>query len=155
MDVFGLVKILHIVSAAVLLGSGSAIAFFMLCALKSRSLGERYFGARITVLADYCFTLPAVIIQPTSGLWLAHLGGYSLGEPWLLLAYGLYALTILCWLPVVWIQIKLKHLTRTALETQTPLPSQYHTLARLWFVLGWPAFFALLGILYLMTVKPV
>lgn len=150
-----LLKMVHILSGAVLFGTGAGIAFFMLRAHATRDSATVAAIARIVVLADYLFTATAVVVQPVTGLMLIHLQGYSLLEPWLVLAYGLYALTGLCWLPVVWLQLRMKGLATAAAETGQPLPAQYDRYFRLWFALGWPAFAAVLGIYWLMVAKPV
>jgi len=155
MDLYLLVKILHILSSTILFGTGIGIAFFMFRSQFSYSLEEKLYAARNTVLADYIFTFPAVIIQPLSGLWLIHLGGYDWTDYWLMLTYGLYILAGACWIPVVWIQIQLKRILAESIENKTELPEQYHKLFKLWFLLGWPAFIGLVIVFYLMVAKPV
>ena len=60
-------KILHIVGATVILGTGTGIAFFMLMA--HRSGDPAFIGrtARIVVIADWLFTAIAVALQPITG----------------------------------------------------------------------------------------
>lgn len=152
--IYEAIKTLHILSAAVLFGTGIGIAFFMLMSRTTGSIPEKLYAARFTVLADMIFTLPAVIIQPLSGLWLVFNGGYGWDDIWLMASYGLYILAGLCWLPVVWIQIELKRMLVTAHADGTSLPGRYHRLFRLWFLLGWPAFIGLLVVFYLMVAKP-
>jgi len=149
-----LVKMIHILSGAVLFGTGAGIAFFMLRAHASRDASTVAAVARIVVLADFVFTATAVVVQPISGLILIVMQGYSLDEPWLMAAYGLYVITGLCWLPVVAIQLRLKRLAEQAAADGADLPPAYHRLYRLWFILGWPAFAAVMGIYWLMIAKP-
>ena len=85
---------------------------------------------------------------------LAHLTGYSLTDTWLVATYGLYALTFLCWAPVVWLQIRAQRLAQAAMESGEPLGQTYRQTMRLWFALGWPAFLGLLGVYWLMIAKP-
>jgi uncharacterized membrane protein len=59
-----------------------------------------------------------------------------------------------CWLPVVWLQIRMHALAAEAVRTGTPLPPRYFAYARLWFALGWPAFISVLAIFYLMITRP-
>jgi len=149
-DAYVLARTIHILSSGVLFGSGAAIAFFMLMGWRSGSVGDFYFAARFTVLADWLFTSSAVIIQPASGLALAHLTGLPLDTPWLLAAYGLYLFIGACWLPVVWIQIQV----RKDLAGAGLVSSRVRRLIRVWFLLGWPAFTALIAIFWLMIAKP-
>jgi uncharacterized membrane protein len=153
-DLFVWLKLIHVVGACVLLGTGLGIAFFMWMAHRGADPGLIASTARIVVIADAVFTLGAVILQPLSGAALAHVMGYSLREPWIVVSFGIYLLVGACWLPVVWIQIRLRDLARAACATGTPLPAQYHRLFRIWFMLGWPAFAGVIAILALMIAKP-
>lgn len=155
MDLYLIVKLVHILSGAVLFGTGMGIAFFMVWANRTRDAQTVSAVARIVVVADMIFTATAVVIQPLNGLWLIHIQGYSLVEPWLVAAYGLYALTGLFWLPVVWIQMRLAKLAMEAASLGMSLPREYDRLYRIWFVMGFPAFAAVIGIYWLMVAKPV
>lgn len=152
MDLYVLARLVHILSACVLFGSGAAIAFFMLMAWRSGERAGFALAARHVVLADWLFTASAVVIQPLSGIALAHLAGWPLTAPWLLASYGLYGFIGACWLPVVWIQYRVRD--RLAAAEGEAVPPEVHRLMRIWFVLGWPAFAALIGIFVLMIVKP-
>lgn len=154
MDVYTLLKVSHVVGATVLLGTGAGIAFFMLMAHRTCDPALIAHTARIVVLADTLFTASAAFLQPMTGAALAHLAGYPLFSGWIGLSLVLYLVTGLCWLPVVWIQIRLRDLALQAAATSMPLPERYFRLFKLWFVLGIPAFTAVLGIVWLMVVKP-
>ncbi len=154
MDLYTLLKALHIIGATVLLGTGAGIAFFMLMAHRQRDPALIAHTAGIVVLADSIFTAGAVILQPITGATLAHLAGYPLLSGWIGLSLGLYFITGLCWLPVVWIQIQLRNLAVRTVATGAPLPELYFRLFRLWFILGFPAFAAVLAIIWLMVAKP-
>ena len=110
--------------------------------------------ANIVVLAELLFTASAVGVQPITGALLAWRLGWDLTEGWLLLSLGLYVLTGLFWLPVVWIQIRLRNLARQAVKAQTALPAVYFRLFAIWFACGIPAFLAVLAILWLMLARP-
>ena len=144
----------HVLSAAVLFGTGLGIAFFMVWAHRSGKPATVAAVSGIVVTADFLFTATAVVVQPVTGVMLALSRGWSLTEPWLLATYALYLLTGACWLPVVGIQIRMARLARTAAAEGAPLPPAYHRLYRLWFGLGWPAFAAVVGIYALMLAKP-
>ena len=66
----------------------------------------------------------------------------------------LYLLIGACWLPVVWIQIKLYNLAIEARKSGKLLSMEYHRLFRVWFMLGWPAFAGVIFIFILMIMKP-
>ena len=154
MVLYLIIKTLHIISATILFGTGIGIAFFMFCSYCTDNVQEKFYAARNTVLADYLFTFPAVIIQPLTGLWLIYESGYDGTELWLTLTYGLYIMAGICWLPVVWIQIQLKTMLAEAVQNGTELPERYNKLFKIWFVLGWPAFVGLIVVFFLMVVKP-
>ncbi|MDV6332410.1 DUF2269 domain-containing protein [Asticcacaulis sp. 201] len=148
------VKWLHILSSTVLFGTGVGTAFFMLMANFSRDLRAIAFATRTVVMADWCFTTPAVIIQPLTGLALVHMAGYSLTAPWLMAAMGLYVFAGACWVPVVGMQIRMKRLAADALASGTALPKAYWVLNRWWLVLGSLAFPAVVAIFWLMVFTP-
>ncbi len=154
MTAYEIVKTIHILSAAVLFGTGLGSAWFMWRANRSGEVATIAATAGNVVLADWLFTTPAVIVQPLSGLWLIDLVGYSATERWLLWTYGLYALAAGCWLPVVWLQMRMRDLAVAAHASDAALPPEYHSLARAWFLLGWPAFLAVVVIIHLMVAKP-
>lgn len=154
MDLYTLLKVAHVIGASVLLGTGAGIAFFMLMAHRARDPALIAHTAGIVVLADTLFTASAVILQPVTGAALAHIVGYPLWSGWIAWSLALYVLTGLCWLPVVWIQLRLRDLAREAVATGAPLPARYFRLFRVWFVLGFPAFSAVIAIVWLMVAKP-
>lgn len=154
MDLYTLLKVAHVIGAAVLLGTGAGIAFFMLMAHRARDPALIAHTAGVVVLADTVFTASAVILQPVTGAALAHIVGYPLWSGWIAWSLVLYVVTGLCWLPVVWIQLRLRDLAREAVATGAPLPARYFRLFRVWFVLGFPAFAAVIAIVWLMVAKP-
>lgn len=153
MDVYALVKALHIISATVLFGTGVGTAFFF---WSSRNADDaaRLFAARTTVRADYLFTLPAVVLQPLTGAWMIARAGFDWSDRWLVLSYGLYLLAGLCWLPVVWLQIRMRQMLEAKVAGDAFDAARFEQLRRLWFALGWPAFGGLLFVFYLMVAKP-
>lgn len=154
MSLHEIIKTVHILSATILFGTGLGTAWFMWRANRSRDVASIAATARNVVLADWLFTLPAVFVQPLSGFGLIHLVGYSWAEGWLMWTYGLYVLAGLCWLQVVWLQMRMRDLAAAALAGGNPLPALYWRYAGIWFALGWPAFFAVIAIVGLMVAKP-
>ena len=147
-------KLIHILGAMVLFGTGLGIAFFMVMAQRTRDAALIAHTARTVVIADAVFTATAVIVQPVSGAALVWLLGYSWREPWIIASLALYLLAGLCWLPVVWIQIRLRNLAADAARRGEPPSAEYRKLFRIWFRLGWPAFLSVIAILILMIAKP-
>lgn len=154
MDWLNALRWLHIIGATVLLGTGAGIAFFMLMAHRTRDPSIIAHVAGTVVVADFIFTTTAVILQPLTGVALAHLMGWPLDTPWLLVSIGLYVATGLCWLPVIWIQVGLRNLARGAAASGQPLDARYEQLVRLWLLLGFFAFAFVLAIIWLMVTRP-
>ena len=150
---FGL-KFLHVIGAAVLLGTGAGIAFFMLLAHRTGNIATIAAVARIVVIADFVFTATAVLAQPVTGVALAWHVGYSLREGWIMLSIALYIITGMFWLPVVWMQMEMRNLAAAAEAAGLPPPERYRKLFRLWFIFGFPAFGAVVGIFWLMIARP-
>lgn len=152
--VFFAVKYLHLIGAAVLLGTGAGIAFFQLMAHRTGNAATIAAVAYIVVIADFLFTATAVVAQPITGVILAWLDGYSLGEGWVVLSIALYVFTGMFWLPVVWMQLRLRDLALAAAQTGQPLPREYYRLFRAWLAFGFPAFGAVLAIFWVMMARP-
>jgi uncharacterized membrane protein len=149
-----LLKFIHIIGACVLLGTGAGIAFFMLIAHRTGKASAVAPVARIVVLADFLFTATAVVVQPISGVALAWIVGYSLTDGWIVVSILLYILTGIFWLPVVWMQMEMRDLAIEADRQSLQLPLRYHDLFRRWFFFGFPAFAAVLAIVWLMITRP-
>jgi uncharacterized membrane protein len=154
MTEYYLLKFLHVIGATVLLGTGAGIAFFMLMAHRTGDAATVAATARIVVAADYVFTATAVVAQPITGILLAQAVGYPLTEGWILASIALYLFTGAFWLPVVWMQARMRDLASAAAASGAPLPPLYHRFYRWWFAFGFPAFFAVLAIFWLMIARP-
>jgi uncharacterized membrane protein len=154
MTLYLIVKYLHVLGAIVILGTGTGIAFFMLMAHRS---GDPAFIARTAatvVIADMLFTLTAVLLQPVTGGLLMALSATTLAERWLVISLGLYAVAGLFWIPVIFMQVEMRNLARTAMVQRQPLPPRYFALFRRWFGFGIPGFGSVMLILWLMVAKP-
>jgi uncharacterized membrane protein len=149
-----LLRLAHVIGATVLFGTGAGIAFFMVIARRTENPALIAHTAATVVLADAVFTATAVVAQPVTGFLLARAVGWPLTEGWVALSLMLYVVTGLFWLPVVWIQIRLRNIARSAAAEGLPLPREWFRLYRIWFACGFPAFFAVLGIIWLMLAKP-
>jgi uncharacterized membrane protein len=155
LNIYLIVKWLHILSATILFGTGIGIAFFKWITDRSGDVRAIRISAERTVLADWMFTTPAVIVQPLSGLTMVHLAGYPVVTGWVSYSIYLYAVAGCCWLPVLWLQMRMRALARLADDGGVALPPLYWAYARSWFWLGVPAFLALLAVYWLMVAKPV
>lgn len=154
MNLYLTIKWLHIVSSVVLVGTGLGSAYYMFFTNRSRDLAAQAVVTRLVVRADWWFTTPTVVLQPITGLWMAHLLGLPLSTPWLAASLALYIFAGLCWLPVLWLQIRMAALAHDAHLAGQQLPQRYWHYVRWWEGLGYPAFAAMVVVFYLMVAKP-
>jgi uncharacterized membrane protein len=155
MNTYLLLKWAHILSSVLLVGTGFGSAFYLYFIHRTRNLHAIAEVSRLVVRADFWFTTPAIIVQPLTGYAMMSMSSYSFSQTWLLWTVGLYLLAGLCWLPVVWLQLRMADMAEYAVETDTALPNGYWQYARYWEWLGYPAFIAMLGVYWLMVFKPV
>lgn len=148
------VKWLHILSSTLLFGAGIGSAFYLLLASVSRDVRAIAVVTRHVVLADWLFTATTVVIQPLTGVYLMKLAGMQMQTRWIMWSFALYALAVACWLPVVWLQMRLRDLSNAAARDNGPLPPLYWRYFKIWVALGFPAFFAFLAVFWLMVAKP-
>lgn len=148
------VKWLHILSATFLFGTGVGSAFYLLFTSFSRDLRAIAVVTRLVVLADWIFTTTTVVIQPLTGFYMMQLAGLPMRTHWIAWSLALYAVAVACWLPVVWLQMRMRRLAREAVERKTPLAFSYWRYFWTWVALGVPAFIAFLIVFYLMAAKP-
>lgn len=155
MEWLDLVRLVHVLGACVLIGTGTGIAFFMLMAHRTADPGFIAQTASVVVVADMLFTATAAIAQPVTGLVLAWILGWSLTEGWLALSLGLYVLIGIFWVPVIVIQARMRDDAAASAKAGMPLTARYRQLFRIWFACGVPAFLAIIGLLGLMVARPV
>ena len=148
------VKWLHVLSSTVLFGTGLGSAFYMFFTNRSREVRAIAVVTRRVVIADWLFTTPTGILQPLTGFYLVHLAGFDWRAPWIFWSLVLYLVAMLCWLPVVWLQIRMARMAAAAAEDATQLPATFWRYHRIWTALGVPAFVGFVGVFYLMVVKP-
>jgi uncharacterized membrane protein len=147
-------KWLHVLSSTLLFGTGLGSAWYMLLASLTRDPRAAAVTVRHVVWADWLFTTTTIVFQPLSGWAMAHMAGIPLTTRWIAWSFALYLLAGACWLPVVWLQIRMRSMAEAAVRDGQPLPPRYFACLRLWVALGIPAFLALVVVFYLMVAKP-
>jgi uncharacterized membrane protein len=148
------VKWLHILSSTVLFGTGLGSAYYMYFACRTRDAHVAVSVIRRVVIADWTFTTPTVVLQPATGYWLMYLAGFPFSTPWIYWSIVLYLVAGAAWLPVVWMQIRMRELASTAAQSNTELPPAFWRMLNIWTSLGVVAFLALVVVFYLMVAKP-
>lgn len=147
-------KFLHIIGSTVLLGTGAGIAFFMVMAHRTRDPVVIAGVARIVVIADFLFTATAVVAQPITGIALAYVQNYPLTSSWIVASLALYVFIGAFWLPVVYFQWRIREIAVDTARRKKSLPADYYWYYRIWFAFGFPAFFSVLIIFWLMIARP-
>jgi uncharacterized membrane protein len=155
MNSYLVLKWAHILSSVLLVGTGFGSAFYLFFANRTRNVQAIAEVSRLVVRADFWFTTPAAILQPVTGLAMVWIAGFSLTQTWLAWTLVLYVLAGMCWLPVVWLQIRMARMAAAAAADNTALPETYWRYARYWEWLGYPAFIAMVVVYGLMVFKPV
>ena len=148
------IKVIHVISSVLLVGTGFGTAFYLFFANRSGSVEAIAVVSRLVVRADWWFTTPAVIIQPLTGAYMLHVAGFPLTSTWILASGALYLFAGACWLPVVWYQIRMCRMAIAAHDNGTALPDLYWHYARRWELLVYPAFTAMVVVFALMVMKP-
>jgi uncharacterized membrane protein len=149
-----IIKWIHIVSSTLLFGTGLGSAFYMFFTSLTRDTRVIATVAKYVVIADWLFTAPTVLLQPASGLYMVYKAGFQLTSAWLLWSIALFLLAGAAWLPVVWMQIRMRDMAQDAVRRDQPLPARYWQFLRWWVALGIIAFVALVVVFFLMVVKP-
>ena len=147
-------KAIHIVSSTILFGTGLGAAFFKWVVDRSGSVAAIRVVSEKVVLADWLFTSPAIVIQAVTGIALARLMGFPITHGWVACSIAFYCIAGLCWLPVVWLQMRMRDLARDSDSHARPLAPTYWSYARVWFWLGVVAFLSLVAVFWLMVAKP-
>ncbi|CAD5203179.1 DUF2269 family protein [Pseudomonas sp. FEN] len=107
METLTALKLLHGVAPVLLLGSALAVTIRLWrgrragdMTVQNRTLQRPWFF--VWALMALC-----LVALPVSGWWLVHLGGWPLGQVWLLGSSVLYTLGTLSW---VWLVVRLNRL---------------------------------------------
>jgi uncharacterized membrane protein len=148
------VKWLHVLSSTLLFGTGVGTAFYLFFVSRTRDTHTIAVISQLVVVADWLFTATTIVFQPLSGFWLVHRMGYPVTSPWVLLSTVLFISAALCWFPVVWLQMRLRDLAKTADRNGTDLPPAYWNYFGWWIALGVPALVLFLAVFYLMVARP-
>ena len=146
-------KVIHLLSMVILFGTGLGSAWYKWMADRSGRVDHIANTNRQVVQADWLFTTPTILLQPITGIAMLQVLEIPITTPWVAASLLLYVIAGACWLPVVWLQIRMKHLSARAQQNSSELPRQYWRYARWWFYLGLPAFTAMVLIVVLMVFK--
>lgn len=152
---FLILKTAHILGAIFLFGTGLGSVYYLIRAHFRKNVLFLKYTLDHVIQADYWITYPAALLQPLTGLWMAHLMGYDLKTGWPYLALVLYVLIGFFYIPAVFMQFRMRRSVEESLGDGTSLRKDYHTAFTVWLLLGIPSFLLMLFILYLMVFRPI
>lgn len=148
-------KFIHVVSSTILFGTGIGTACTMLYGHHTKKIDVITAITRYVVIVDWIFTTSSGVIQLITGLLMVYIAGYSFTSFWIIASIIGYFVAVFCWIPVVYLQIKMRDFAIHAKQNNSALSLQYYRYYNYWFYLGWPAFISLIIVFYLMTNKPI
>jgi len=151
MSPYLLFKTLHVLSAVVVFGTGTGIAWYTLRGWLSGDRQVVRWISRETVAADWLFTGSGIIALLASAAGMLSINPGWLQQTWLQVAIALTGSVFLLWLPVVFLQYRLRYHAHDDNNDEKGL----RRIMRAWCLLGAIAFPLMLVIVFLMVVKPV
>lgn len=143
-----LLKLIHILSATIMIGTGLGSAFYLYFTYKKSSITTLREVLKLVILADAVFTAPSVIIQLITGIWLSEITGLTYSR-WFWIVISVSFVVLILWLRAAFIQVKLKKL----IFNEDQLPEKFHYWMDIWFYLGIPSFIGSIFLYYLMVYK--
>ena len=146
---YHILKLIHIISATLMIGAGIGSAFYLFLTYKIYRISTLKDVLKLVVLADFVFTAPSVIIQFITGMMLSNLLHLT-DTNWFRLVIAISGVVLVMWLRAAFIQIKL----RKMLELKNELTAEFHYLMKVWFYLGVPSFMGAMYLYYLMVYQP-
>ena len=145
-----LLKLIQIISATIMFGTGLGSAFYLYFIYKRSSQTKIIKEVlKLVIVADYIFTTPSVAIQLITGIWLSYIMGI-LSSKWFVVVIISSIIIFGLWVRAVYLQINMKK----QLENQDEITPQFHKMMKEWFFLGVPAFLGSIFLFYLMVYKP-
>ena len=154
MELYSAVKLVHVLSAALLIGVGAGTAFFLWQSHRSGDVGAIGVATRAALLIEWWIIVPTVVLQPLTGLWMLDLGGQPLRQPWIVAALLLFGIAGVVWIPAIALKLRMHDVARAAAERSRALPVAFHRWMRWWLALWWTIFALTLAILALMVLRP-
>lgn len=149
----GVIRLLHVVSSALMFGVGVGAFWFMVTSVRSGDPAAIAVTIRNAVRAEWSIAVPVAVVQPTTGYLLMRQLGYPLDSPWFYAVAALYVAAGMCWVYLVKAELKLRSLTRGH-PAGAGLPAGFLSLYRRWTRLALASFAGVLAIFVLMVFRP-
>ena len=151
MDLYEFIKIIHVISSTVVLGVGVGVAYFIFSDYRNDDRESLRIVVSHAARADWVLTMPAVVVQFLTGLWLTANLGIPYGSAWFIAVNALFILIGFSWLSLV---KQHKHIEALAGQGAGADPDEYARTMRLWMRDGLVTTGIVVIIFVLMTAKP-
>ena len=148
-----MIRLLHIISSALMLGVGVGAFWFMLTTVRSGNPMAIAVTTRNAVRAEWFIAAPVALLQPLTGYLLMIQLGYPLRTMWFLAVVALYVIAGMCWIYVVKTELRLRSLAEEHRNDST-MPTAFRPLFRRWTRLAICSFAGVLAIFWLMVFRP-
>ena len=148
-----MIRLLHIVSSALMFGVGIGAFWFMLTAARSGSPAAIAVTTRNAVRAEWFIAAPVALIQPTTGYLLMLQLGYSLHTSWFAAVATLYIFAGMCWVYLVKAELKMRDVV-AGHSADRVMPAEFGPLFQRWTRLALGSFASVLAIFGLMVFGP-
>jgi uncharacterized membrane protein len=149
----GVIRLVHVVSSALMFGVGIGAFWFMLATVRSGNPAAIAVTTRNAVRAEWFIAAPVAVIQPVTGYLLMLQLGYPLQSPWFYAVAALYIVAGMCWVYLVKAELRLRGLAAVH-SASVALPGEFGVLFRRWTRLAMASIAGVLGIFWLMVFRP-
>jgi uncharacterized membrane protein len=148
-----LIRLLHVVSSALMFGVGVGAFWFMVTTVRSGNPAAIAVTTRNAVRAEWFIAAPVAIVQPTTGYLLMRQLNYPLASTWFYAVATLYIVAGMCWVYLVKAELTMRDLAAVH-GTAATLPPEFHALVARWRRLALGSFAGVLAIFWLMVFRP-
>lgn len=155
LDLIFVLKFVHLLAAAGMLGTWLGAALFMLRAHRSDNPSVMAVTSQFAVRVEKTVMIAAIVLQPISGFALvAAIGLSSSDEFWIVLSLALYVVVVAAWLLALRFEIRIRDLTRQAALDNVPLSDSYRRLFPPYAAFTWFGLAGTVLLFFLMTWQP-
>lgn len=146
------VRLVHVVSAALMFGVGVGAFWFLTTAMRSGDVNAIAIATRGAVRAEWVIAVPVAVLQPLSGVLLMDALSYSFSSRWFMAVVAFYIVAGIAWVWLVKAEYRLRDLSASA--AGSALPADFNRLLVRWRALALTSFGGVLVLFGLMVFRP-